>query len=135
MKLPPAKKIFREDLKGAPQWIDPMINTINSFMESVYQGLNSNITFGDNVRSFIKEIDYVTSSSYPSGMEILEFPNTLKVRPTGVLTAQVVEKSTNEPPPGPTTVQWALNTAGNIEIHSVSGLEASKTYLVRLIVI
>lgn len=134
MRLPAQKKISKEDMKEAPKWVDSMIGIINSFMESVYQALNKNITFQENIASFIKEITYVTGASYPgTAHEVVTFQSSLKAKPIGVQAIQVVEKSNYSPPPGPVWVPW---TESNdvISIGSITGLEASKSYTIRLLV-
>lgn len=133
MKLPNQKKILREDLKGAPDWINPLIGTLNSFMETVYQALNHNITLQENVNSFVKEITYKTPSTYPTGVDTVTFISTLKTKPIGVQLLQVYDKATYTPPPGPVFIPWVEDN-GNIVIYPITGLEADKTYLIRILV-
>lgn len=133
MKLPTQKKILREDIKDAPPWINAVIEPVNTFMESTYQALNKNITLSENIASFIKEINYTTPSTYPSGVEITSFMNTLRTRPVGVQILQVYDKTTYIPPPGPVYVPW-IEDQGDIKIYPLTGLEASKTYLVRFVI-
>jgi len=133
MKLPSQKKILKEDLKGAPAWINGLIDPLNSFMESTYQALNRNITFTENVASFVKEITYKTSSTYPSGQETISFRNELKTKPIGCLVMQVYEKTTYTPAPGPVYIPW-VEDQGSVVVSTITGLEADKTYLIRLLV-
>jgi hypothetical protein len=133
MRLPPQKRILREDVKGAPSWINPVIDILNSFMENTYQALNRNITFSENIGCAIKELTYKTPSTYPSGLEDMEFISGLKSKATGVILMQVVDKDLYLPPPGPVYVPWVENN-GSIVISTVTGLEADKTYLIRLLV-
>lgn len=132
MKLPPTKRILREDLKEAPPWIGGVIDPINSFMENVYQALNKNITFRENIASFVKELTYKTTAAYPTADDI-EFLNELKVKATGVEVLQAVDKSSYTPAAGPVYVPWIENN-GSIVISSITGLQASKTYLIRLLI-
>lgn len=132
MKLPSQKRILREDLKDAPDWVNGIINPVNSFMESTYQALNKNITLQENVASFIKEITYRTPSTYPV-MEIVEFTNSLKTRAIGVQIMQVYDKATHIPAPGPVYIPW-IEEAGAIKIYPITGLEADKTYFIRLVI-
>lgn len=134
MKLPSQKKILREDLKDAPPYVNGIIEPVNSFMESVYQSLNKNITFGENIASFIKELIYTTPSTYPSGVENVSFQNTLRTRPIGIFLMQVYERTTYVPPPGPVYVPW-VDDNGTLVIYPITGLEASKTYLIRLVIV
>lgn len=132
MKLPQTKKILREDVKDAPAWISGIIEPVNSFMENVYQALNKNITFAENIQSFIKELTYKTTSSYPVEEDV-EFTNELKVKATGVQVLQAFERSTYEPAAGPVYVPWVENN-GTIIISPITGLEADKVYTIRLLI-
>jgi hypothetical protein len=133
MKLPNIYKILMEDIKDPPPWIGSLIDPINSFMEAVYQSLNSNITFTENIASNVKELTLRTSSAYPV-MENIEFMTGLKTRAIGCLVLQAYEKGTYAPAPGPYGVAWVENN-GNIVISKVTGLEASKVYILRFLVI
>jgi hypothetical protein len=133
MKLPTQKKILREDIKGAPSWAGPLVDTLNSFMETVYQAMNRNITLQQNVACFIKEITYKTPATYPSGVTNAQFLNELKTKALGLQVLQCVEKTTYLPAPGPVYVPWTEDN-GNILVYPVTGLEADKTYIIRLLV-
>jgi hypothetical protein len=132
MKLPSLKKILIEDLKGAPDWVRPMIDVLNSFMETVYQALNRNITFEENIGCFIKEITYKTPAAYPT-MDPVYFQNDLRVRATGLQVLQVYDKSNYTPPVGPIYVPW-IEANGRIAVYPITGLVAEKTYIVRLLI-
>ncbi len=128
MKLPTSKKILREDLKGAPPWINPLIDVINSFMEAVYLALNRNISFGDNIQS------QIVTLTYKSGTTDTQFISNLRVRAQGLLVLQAVEKDTFEPAPGPVYVPW-VESSGTVNLGLVTGLDANKTYILRLLLI
>lgn len=133
MRLPSQKKILREDVKDAPNWVSGIIDPVNSFMENVYQSLNKNITLQDNIASAVKEISYKTTSSYPSPQELVTFQNTLRTSPIGIMVMQAYDKATYTPAPGPVYVPW-VNDNGTLTISTITGLEADKTYLVRLVI-
>lgn len=133
MRLPSVKKILREDVKDAPSWISGVIDPLNSFMENVYQALNRNITFQENVRSFVKEISYKTTSLYPVADQV-SFSNELKVKATGIVVLQAVEKLTYLPAPGPVYVPWVEDN-GQILMSAITGLEADKSYVIRLLIL
>lgn len=134
MKLPSQKRILREDLKGAPSWVGPLIDTLNSFMETVYRALNKNVTFSDNIAANVKEFTYKTTSTYPAAQDNVEFVSGLKTKASGVLLFQVYETSSYSPPPGPVYIPW-VEINGTIIISTITGLEPSKTYLVRVAVV
>ncbi len=133
MRLPSQKKILLEDLKGAPEWIRPMVDVLNSFMESVYQAMNKNITFSQNIASFYKELIYTTPASYPSGVANIEFMSQLKTKAVGIELMQAYERSTYVPATGPVYVPW-VDDNGTLIIYPIQGLEAEKTYVIRLLV-
>ena len=133
MRLPSQKKILREDLKEAPPWVSGIIDPVNSFMENVYQALNKNITLDQNIASFIKELTYTTNATYPTGMEQVVFMNNLRTRATGLMVMQAYERSTYIPAPGPVYVPW-VETDGSLNVDTITGLEADKTYLIRLVI-
>lgn len=134
MKLPTIKKILREDLKDAPTWVNGLIDPLNVFMEMVYQALNKNITLSENVASFVKELTYITGSSYPTSQDLFTFNNELKTRPVGVLPLQVYERNTYIAAAGPVYIPWIYQNGNQIQVSTITGLEASKTYTVRVVV-
>lgn len=134
MRLPPTKKILREDVKDAPAWISAIIEPFNSFAESVYQTLNRNVTYSENIACFIKEIIYKTSSGYPVEASI-EFANELKVKATGVQLLQALDRATYKAVEGngAVYVPW-VDSNGVITIGAITGLQASRTYIIRLLI-
>ncbi len=133
MKLPAIKRILREDLKEAPDRVSGIIDPMNSFMQAVYLALNRNITLTENVSSFIREMTYNTPPSYPSGVDPISFKNELKIKPIGVLVLQIYDKSNYTPAVGPVYVPW-VEDDGDIIISTLTGLVASKSYLLRLVI-
>ncbi len=132
MKLPTIKKILKEDVKGAPSWINGIIDPINTFMESVYTTLNKNVTLNDNIASFVKELTYRTPSTYPSGVLNVSFTNALKTKAIGVLVMQAVDNSSYTPVQIG-NVPWIEDNSG-IVIYGIEGLSASKSYNIRLVI-
>lgn len=132
MRLPSQKRILREDVREAPNWINNVIGPFNNFAETVYQALNKNITFQENVRCFYKVLTYKTTASYPTTDDVA-FTNDLKVKASGLLVAQAFETSSYSPAPGPVYAPWVENN-GSIIVKAITGLEASKTYSITLLV-
>lgn len=127
--LPTQKNIQKEDLKDAPPWANVIVDTFNSFASVVYQAFNKNIN-EQNTASQIKELIYKTPSTYPT-MDNVEFMSALKTKALGCNLMQVYDKATYTPPPGPVYVPW-IEDSGTIIIYPILGLEASKTYVIRL---
>lgn len=136
MKLPTIKRILREDVKEAPSWVNGLIDPLNTFMETVYQALNRNLTLSENLATFTTELTYKTVSTYPTDQPNAQFLNTLKgsVRPVGVQLMQIYDKETFLPPTGTVgQIMWAIKET-QIVIYPITGLAGDKTYIVRLVV-
>lgn len=128
MKLPTVKRILREDVKEAPEWINGIIGPVNAFFDGVYLTLNKNID-ELNLASQIKELTVETPSTYPV-MPAIKFQSTLNVRATGLTIMQCLDKATYA---GVATGNpaWVVNN-GVVEISEITGLAPSKTYIVRV---
>ena len=96
-------------------------------METVYQAMNKNID-EINLNSQIKEVTVVVPSTYPI-MDKIKFQSTLKVRATGCTILQCLEKDTFTPV-ATGNPAW-IDNAGTIEISGITGLTASKVYIIR----
>lgn len=127
--LPDFKRILKEDLKGAPPWMNVVIEAFNSFAESVYRGFNKNIN-EVNTASQIKELTYITPSTYPT-MSNVRFTSELKTKAIGLTVIQAYDKTNYTPPPGPVWAPW-IDDDGTIVVYPITGLEASKTYIIKL---
>lgn len=61
MKLGTIKRISKEDMsrKGeVPGWMDPLLDTLNEFIEKVSQALNGNLNFEDNFLSKVVDQEF-----------------------------------------------------------------------------
>jgi hypothetical protein len=135
--LPNQKRISREDLKEAPSWIEKMLYPVNSFFESVYSALNKDLTFADNIVSQIKEIQFTTASDYVLNdtFEVLNFTHTLKNKPIGCIVLQIYQRTDDyQTITTPVTIDW-IEINGVISINFVTGLDDSKKYTLRVLVI
>lgn len=102
-------------------------------MESVYQALNRNIALEENIVSQVRELPINTTASYPV-MDAIEFQSSLRTKALGVLPMQTYEKFTYVPPTGAVTINWTQNN-DTIKIYNVTGLVASKSYILRVLVL
>jgi RES domain-containing protein len=127
------KKISREELKDAPSWIDALITPLNSFMEVTYNALNKNLAFNENIQAFTKELTYITPASYPT-MANVTFKNELKNRAIGVQLLQIYDRATYTPVLDAVYIPWILDNENNVVIYPIPGLQASRTYIIRLVV-
>lgn len=130
--LPPAQRISREDLKGAPSWIDPMIRILNDFMQTVYAALNRNLTFGENVIGEFKSFQVKAGAA--AGNNTFTFITRVP-QPQGVfIIAASVVAPTYTPLTSAVWCSWRLGS-GQIIIDSITGLTNGSTYNLRVLVI
>lgn len=132
MKLSAVQKILREDVKDPPSWFGAVIDPINSFMQLVYQCLSKNVSLQDNIACQVKEFTYTTPSTYPT-MDNMTFPSTLKTKAIGLMSMQIVNKSTYLPILVSTHIPW-VESNGQITIYPIVGLAASTSYIVRVVI-
>lgn len=137
--LPPVRRITKEDLRDAPDWINNLLYPLNTFMEAVYSALDANLTLGDNVAgavstiSFTTRTDYLTASPLTDGFVTQNVSNPLKYKPRAVIVGQVIETEKFKTITDPVNIHWDyLN--GSIRIKYVTGLEVSKKYEINLLV-
>lgn len=136
-KLPSVKSIRREDLSpDAPSWVDNLLGTLTIFMESVYSALNKDITFTENIACNIREFVINTKNNYTSGnFDAFTFPSGLRSKPNGVIVLSV----TNQTNPdtlftSAVSLDWR-DLSGQIQIRNITGLDNSKKYTIKVMVI
>ncbi len=54
---PSPTRLTREDLPGAPEWVERLLLAVNPFMEATADGLTNALTFGDNHAAQVTTID------------------------------------------------------------------------------
>lgn len=136
-KLPSQKRISREDLSEADSWIVRLLNPLNSFMESIYYALNRNLTFKDNIQSRVYEFSFSTASDYTSNNTFSEInvSKGFKEKANGVLILQIYEKDKQyDPITESISIDW-IEINQNIRIKFISGLDDSKNYVCRILII
>jgi len=137
-RLPLIKRILREDLPDAPNWVERILLPINQFFEGVYNAFDRNITFTDNIAAQVHSFDFTTSSAYDgtaANFETIEFARTLNFKPVGLLLLQIIEDADNHTPiEGSPYIDW-LDINSTIEIYLIRGLKASTKYTARVMLI
>ena len=127
MKISVPRRILREDLKDAPDWIVGLITPLNSFIDTYFLLANKNIDEA-NLASQIIELEVVTPSTYPT-MDPVKFTSQLRTQPQGLCILQAYEKRTGVPV---ATMNPAWTANGRmVSISQITGLSASKTYVIR----
>lgn len=139
-KLPNQKRITREDLREAPNWIVRLLTPLNSFMETVYYALNRDITYTENIACQIKEIDFTTQADYSTaspvvdGFPPLQFTHTLKTKPIGVEKLQIIENGNADTViTEVVSLDW-YSSNGVVYITYITGLKDSTEYTIRVLV-
>lgn len=128
MKIGAQQKISKEELKANP---DALLNAFNTLIQDFYNLVSKNIN-DDNTASLIKVLTVKTSSVYPT-MEDVKFKSTLKTRAIGLTVLQCFNQ-TDSVPVETNNLEW-IDSSGTIIISNVSGLQASKTYLLTVRII
>lgn len=139
-KLPNVKSISREQFKEPPSWIDLLLSPINQFFELIYNALNRDITFNENIRCQLKTITFTTPSTYDGTYSAtkftsISFPRTIGTTAIGLWPINFYEVSTNTVylTTAP-IINWFDNN-GIITINFIGGLSASKKYTFNVVVI
>jgi hypothetical protein len=136
-ELPSVKRIVREDIKDAPEWIEGVIGPINTFMEEVYYALNADLTVGQNLRGALKSINFATRSTYntdPANFDVIKFINPMPVKPQVVCLGGIVNRDDFSIITNPITIDWDFYD-GQIRIRYVAGLTANKRYELKLLIL
>lgn len=129
-RVPPFKRIGQEDFPGQRSWITSLLGPLNNFFSIMYENLNQGLTFNDNFRAFIKDVRVDASPTYP-----ITFQNTMRVSPQGVIILKLEENVSNPSTvTSAVTLDWSFSE-GSIKINNITGLDAAKTYSLRVLVI
>lgn len=128
MKLSQQSKILREDIKEAEPWADVILTSLNTLIQNFYNLCNKNID-DDNIRCQIKELTFTTLPTYPTDFEAIKFVNTMKVKASGCMIQQCINKNTTK---GVSTANPGWDEVnGTVVINLVLGLLPSTTYIIR----
>jgi hypothetical protein len=136
--LPPIKRISKEDLPEAPEWIDKVIYPINLFFDSVYRALNGRLTSPENIVGQVKEMRFQVIPTYDGTdtdkWDIQKFQSTLGGLAKSLQLMQITEVADNGnfvPIANDIFIDWEDENR-IIKIHYITGLTASKKYLLRV---
>ena len=93
--LPPIKRISKEDLPDAPDWIEKVIYPVNLFFDSVYRALNGRLTSPENIVGQVKELNFQVISTYDGAdtdkWEVQKFQSTIGSLAKSLQIMQVTE--------------------------------------------
>ena len=137
-KLPNLRRILRQDVGDAPDYIYTMIDVINRFNEDVYSALNKRLTIEDNFSGNLITFTVNTLSTYPTDFTPFNYNTNINKKANGVIVVKAINSSTNNftSIKNPVFVEWTDNLAnGNLTIQYVSGLQPSTSYTITILVI
>ena len=127
--LPDVRRLNREDFQDAPQWLDPMLNTLNSFMDSVYNIFNRNVSLTDNLNIQLTSISVETDAN--GDITPVKIKTTVRGRANGIVVIRAVSNSGNSQAPFVDYVQ----SENIITISKIAGLNLSTKYKIIMLVI
>ena len=130
--LPTSRSFKFEDYPGAEQWFAQFLQSLNLFVDPVYQILNG----GVNYQNLMIPRTYTQVITTPaSGPVTFTFTNPIRIAPTSVLLGNVyVNGNPSSHPSSATCVYWHFSQ-GSVYIDDIPNLTASTTYVVTLVVL
>jgi hypothetical protein len=131
--LPKIRRILKEDLREAPSWFSKLLDPINTFMDSVYNAMNKNQTFGENVKGQIKSFQVTAGAG---AVNNTFFFTTTVSNPAGVILIRAIQNGSTFVPltSAPTIASWRHGD-GMIYVDSITGLTAGQKYTITILVI
>ena len=136
--LPPIKRISKEDLPDAPDWIEKVIYPVNLFFDSVYRALNGRLTSPENIVGQVKELSFQVISTYDGSdtdkWDVQKFQSTIGSLAKSLQLMQIVEVADNGnfvPIGKDVFIDWEDENRV-IKIHYIPCLTDSEKYLLRV---
>jgi hypothetical protein len=116
----------------APQWILPLLDSMNQFFDSVYYALNRNLTFTENIDSQYKTFRVLAGANPEDN--IFNFALTVHRVPIGLTVQRVTQiAGTYIPITSPVFCSWRVN-ATTIVIDAITGLTPGQSYDITVLV-
>lgn len=132
-KAPIFRRVVREDIPDAPDWIDIIITSMNQFFDTVRLALTRNLTFRENINSQIQDFTIVAGASPTDNT--YEFALTMTKKVEGLILMQIAQESTNYTPlTSVPYLNWHLEST-DIVIDSILGLTSGETYNIKVLLI
>jgi hypothetical protein len=131
MKIKP-QKFTLEQFQEQASWIGGLFSTLNQFINDIWISYNNNLSIEDNLYQEIKEIKFKNdSNNFP-----MKFRTKFNVFPQGLMPIYLFNNTIGSmavPSVSP-YIQWTFKD-NEIIIDSITGLTASTTYTIRILVI
>lgn len=126
-KLNP-QRFSTEEFPDQQDWITKLFQPLNQFTGEVVRAFSNSLNIEDNLYQEIKEIKYVNSpNNFP-----LKFRTKFNSIPKGLSVIYLLNNTTGSYSLLQPWVVWSFNN-GEILISDISGLTASSTYTIRLL--
>jgi hypothetical protein len=117
--IPPLKRLSPEQFKDQSSWIQPLLTSINDFMERVVSALNKQLTVNENTTGAIKDV--TLDGTFPVKLAWD------KPRPSVVLVGDVQGLDSTFSLSTAVQVQWSFNQSGQLQIDAVVGISPTAT--------
>ena len=127
MAQPPiTRRVNREDLPGAPQWVDIIIVAINQFFDTCRHALTRQLTFDENMDTQ-KKSTRITAGALVTDNKF-RFAITMSGKPTEMIVTKVTRiASTYLPLAAAPWPEWYLD-ANEVVVFAFHGLTSGQTY-------
>lgn len=124
--LPRLRRFTLEDYPTQREWIAKLFDPLNQLVDTVFDALNKGLTFRENMRAVVKDLDFTEST----GVYPILFPWDLRgAGPTGLIIARVISDT------APTTTvgaDWTFDGT-SVVINSFFGLTTGEKYKIKVI--
>jgi hypothetical protein len=127
MAQPPiTRRINREDLPGAPSWVDIIIVAINQFFDTCRAALTRQLTFDENFDSQRKTVQIIAGATVTANK--FRFAITMTRKPTELIVTKVnLIANTYQPLAAAPWADWHLES-GEVVVDSFHGLTSGQKY-------
>ncbi len=129
-KLNP-QRFSNEEFPDQASWIGKLFSPLNQFTGELVTAFSNALTIEDNLYQEIKEIKYVNNSNnFPLKFRT-KFNN---VQPRGLTPIYLLNNTTGSYSTAQPWIVWSYQN-NEVSISAISGLTASTTYTIRILVI
>ena len=130
MRLPTIRRLSREEIPDAPEWVDALVYPLNLLFEQLYIGLNKGLTEDENFKGETKTFT-ITGSSTPED-NTFTFDSGAVTEPASIVLKRIIRSDRVNPSFSQAPWVNAQWTAGKIQVFSIVGLTDGVKYEVTL---
>ena len=135
-RIPTSRTLSPDNFKDSPEWLAKLLVPNNTFFDAVYNAINGELTFVENIKAQTHSVNFITPSNYGcSNFTAYAFDNNLGKPVSAVWLMRITKvadiyASINNG----VHIDWQ-EINGQIQINFVSGLEASTQYKLKVMVL